>query len=397
MQVVLSVDGTEVGSETVDLSPGQSRIVSFKYRPEVSVEPGKAVFLPAKVSIPPDHLPGDDFRVLCLPVVAALPVVFVDQYGSDEDPRRNRYGETRLLRRWFAPHVDRGARSSIDRSAACQNRPARPRSAERRPHGRDRRCRQPGGEVSELRDYVRQGGATGDRGRASSIRPNGTMRPGSIGEVSSVALKPQPIGKMPVEASGELRPFALSFPSMVGDEFRLADVPESELEDLYSLPLFFKAVEADASDETLAAEMKTEEKRIAEERQFLTDADSRLRKWSEASTRPADRSRSAGTRRAGERRQQAAPIGCFGPSLRPIRPWPKPRRPPSPNAAARRVVAAFDNQVPFLVDRGMGRGHVLFMASGLLSDWNTLPKTHAMCWSTGCSAACWPAPCQPAR
>ena len=42
-------------------------------------------------------------------MVAALPVVFVDQYGAEEDGKRNRYGETRHLRRLLAPVTERAA------------------------------------------------------------------------------------------------------------------------------------------------------------------------------------------------------------------------------------------------------------------------------------------------
>ena len=49
--------------------------------------------------MPSDRLEIDDSRYLAVPVVAALPVVFVDQYGESEDPKRNRFGETRQFPR----------------------------------------------------------------------------------------------------------------------------------------------------------------------------------------------------------------------------------------------------------------------------------------------------------
>ena len=42
------------------------------------------------------------------------------------------------------------------------------------------------------------------------------------------------------------------------------------------------------------------------------------------------------------------------------------------------VVAAFDNGLPFLVSRRIGRGAVVWAATGLFSNWNTLPKTNGM-------------------
>src|SRR5205823_10898460 len=71
-------------------------------------EPGQAVFVPLRAAITPDRLPADDERFLAVPVVAALPVVFIDQYGPDEeDATRGRLGETRHLRRLLAPKTSR--------------------------------------------------------------------------------------------------------------------------------------------------------------------------------------------------------------------------------------------------------------------------------------------------
>src|SRR5207344_3220124 len=68
------------------------------------VEPGESIFVPATIALAPDQLPADDARHLAVPVVAALPVMFVDQYGAaGEDSQRNRYGETFHLRRLLAP------------------------------------------------------------------------------------------------------------------------------------------------------------------------------------------------------------------------------------------------------------------------------------------------------
>jgi hypothetical protein len=43
-----------------------------------------------------------------------------------------------------------------------------------------------------------------------------------------------------------------------------------------------------------------------------------------------------------------------------------------------RVLASFDNGLPYLLERPMGRGRVLFVASSVSPEWNTLPKTYAM-------------------
>ena len=43
-----------------------------------------------------------------------------------------------------------------------------------------------------------------------------------------------------------------------------------------------------------------------------------------------------------------------------------------------RVLAEFDNHLPFLVERTIGRGRVLLVTTGVLSNWNTLPKDKAV-------------------
>jgi len=93
VQVSLTVDAAEVATETIDLEPGQAREVTFSHLFDAVVEPGKPAFVAATVSLPGDAVPEDDRRGLVLPVVAALPVVFVDQYGAGgEDLRRRHTG-----------------------------------------------------------------------------------------------------------------------------------------------------------------------------------------------------------------------------------------------------------------------------------------------------------------
>ena len=43
-----------------------------------------------------------------------------------------------------------------------------------------------------------------------------------------------------------------------------------------------------------------------------------------------------------------------------------------------RITLRYDNNVPFLVERNLGRGQVLMFSSGLLSSWNDLPRKNAM-------------------
>jgi hypothetical protein len=110
VQAALVIDGAEVATETVDLEPGQSREVTFSHLFDAAPEPGRPAWAEALVVLPEDALPEDDRRCLVVPIVASLPVVFVDQYGAEaEDPRRGRLGETRSVRRLLAPVTTRDA------------------------------------------------------------------------------------------------------------------------------------------------------------------------------------------------------------------------------------------------------------------------------------------------
>ncbi len=380
VQVVLTVDGVEVGAETIDLEGGQSREVTFKYRFDATVEPGKSVFVPAKVSIPADHLEGDDFRVLSVPVVAALPVVFVDQYGPDEDRKRNRYGETLHLRRLLAPVTSRA-------DSARQLVEIRHLKIDQldRDVLKDARLvviagvANPEGAVDVLRDYVKQGGqlviAAGadfdpaQWNEAAWLDGNGIL---------PAPLKPQMVGKTPEETSGELKPFYISFPSISGnDVFQLANTSKEELEDIYGAPLFFKAVEADVNGGVKDATVSAAAKRLEEDRQIVSDARTKLARLSEKEARGLLTNEDRSSRNELEDRLAGIEPAWLA--------WPERRADESdvkPATLAERtrprVLAEFDNHLPFLVERAIGRGRVLLVTTGVLSNWNTLPKDKAV-------------------
>jgi hypothetical protein len=326
VQVTLALDGAEVATETIDLEPGQSREVTFTQRLDATPEPGRPAFVAATVSLPPDTLPEDDVRAVVVPVVAALPIVFADQFGAAaEDPRRGRYGETRHLRRLLAPVVSRGDGGR----QLVQVRHVRIDAIDEELLDGVRMVvvagvRAPGETVPVLREFVRRGGqlviAAGaefdadEWNRAAWLDGRGILPVPLEGTVGSLPDEP-----------GQLKPFQLDWPGMRSDAiFQLPGVPEEELADLYGTPLFFKAVVSDLS--------------------------------------PGD-----GVYLAAE----AAGTTADGPA-----------GPEDAKAAGRRhlprVLAAFDNGRPFLVSRRIGAGQVLWVATGLFSPWNTLPKTNAM-------------------
>lgn len=385
--VTLSVGGVDVDAQTVDLEPGQSREVTFRHKFDVQPEPGKALFVPAAVSLPADRLATDDSRYLAVPVVAALPVVFVDQYGQDEDPKRLRYGETRHLRRLLAPLTSRG--DAARQLVAVEHRRIEQVNRELLQSARlvviagVHSPEPPGGGesvVALLREYVEQGGqlmicAGGDF--EAPAWNQAAWRDGA--GVLPLPLKGEPLGRLPDESAEELRPFFLSFASMSHDLFQLADASREELEDLYGLPLFFKAVEADASADRSRAALAAETQRWQGRRETLAGIDRKLAAWAEQEAR--------GTLADADRRQRDELLEQRGRLQPRWLNWADADADSDDALASAaqladrgrpRVLAAFDNGRPFLVERGLGRGSVLLVTSGVFSDWNNLPKTNAV-------------------
>lgn len=328
LQVTLSVGSTVIGQQTVTIEPGLgTREISFEclFNGLTELpEPGQAVFVPLKAAITPDRLPADDEQFVAVPIVAALPVVFVDQYGSsDEDVALGRLGETRHLRKLLAPRTSRAEapRQLINVRHVAPDALNRDLLADARlvvVAG----VRQPGEMAHLLTDFVRQGGqlfiAAGSEFDPSAWQTEGWLE----GEgILPLPLLPDPIGSTPEESAENVQPFSLSFESLTDDRiFRLAGMAEADLQSLYAEPFFFKAVRVDDSPAAL---------------QLLKRSDAKS-KESSGDGPPADY---------------------------------------SPH-----VLARFQNSEKsiFFVSRQIGRGEVLFCSSGLLSSWNTLPKTNAI-------------------
>jgi hypothetical protein len=385
VQVTLEVDGAPVASRTLDIEPGQSREVQFPYRFEVPTEPGRPTFIAASVAIQSDSVPGDRLqsdnrRYLAAPVVAALPVVFVDQYGDNEDPQRNQYGETFRLRRLLAPVTARGDFSrqlvqirhlTIDKLDKAVLEDARLVVIAG--------VSSPDATVPLLREYVEQGGqlviAAGAKFDPRAWTDSAWLDGAGI---LPAPLKPEPVGQLPEEATAQLEPFQLDFETLVHPYFQLEDASREELEDLYHRPFFFKAVATDLSEPILKELQQSEEKRIAADREFLAESDQRLKAWAEQEAKgalgPAEQQQRAQDE---AHRNEIAPHWLLWNSgTRAYRPEESPAR--QAEQTVPRVLAAFSkDRLPFIIERTIGRGQVLFVASGLYSEWNDLTKTNA--------------------
>lgn len=386
VQVSLEVDGSSIASRNIDLEPGQSREVQFPYRFDVPVEPGRASFITASVKLHEDTLPGDRLvsdnqRFAVVPVVAALPVVFIDQLGEKEDPARSEYGETFHLRRLLAPVVSRG---DVQRQLV-QIRHTTVANLDRQMLEDARLVviagvANPGPAVSLLHEYIQQGGqvviTAGAQFDAQAWNESAWLDGAGI---LPAPLQNELFGKSPEESAGQLAPFQLAVNSLVHDYFRLEDVSEEELSDLYQVPLFFKAAVVDASAATIETFAKAETKRLTEEREFLTGSAQRQAAWAKLEAQGAlDGTAQQQKQQDDARRAELLPRWLLWSSPLTDAVTQKPI-PQLVEAALPRVLGQFTDpqKLPFLVERRIGNGQVLFFASGVFSDWNDLTKTNA--------------------
>jgi len=426
VQVTLWVDGAHSETKTVSLQPGEgTREITFEHtfsRDDVyrhrfdsngesaADETGQGyvrpVFVPVKVSLPTDRLPEDDDRHLIVPVVASLPVVFLDQVSAaNENPQKGIYGETFHLRKLLAPRTRRVTATSsrsTDELIRIDHISSNELSAEDL-RERIRRARlvviggvaAPSDEVVDvLREYVLQGGQVvlAGGGRFDPARWSELAWRDGAG-ILPAPLSPEPVGASLQEDPANAKWFYLDFNSLKHhDYFVLAGNSEEQLTDLYSKPLFFKAVSADVSDATKSALIDEEKKRLAEVFVFLEESESRAEDRADKSTLSKD---DESTQAEDEQRlSRVAPNWLqFGGSL--LAHYEQARRLPDEDRQAwiereaqrstPSVLARFDNGIPFMVERNIGQGRVLFVSTGVftgsgatLSGWNTLSQTHAV-------------------
>jgi hypothetical protein len=377
VEISLSIDNARVAAQTIDLEPGQSRLVRFSHQFDLPVEPGEPVFVPAAIALAPDQLPADDARYLAVPVVAALPVMFVDQYGAaGEDPQKNRYGETFHLRRLLAPISSRSdsTRQLVSIRHVTYDQVERQYLED---------CRLvvvagiegPSGLTPLLREYVEQGGrlliAAG--GQFDPVAWTSAAWLEGAG-VLPLPLKAEAVGRLPDESAGKIDPFFLSPETMTDDAFRIEDASREDLDDLYRTPLFFKAVAVESSEEVLAALRQGDHQRQVDAQNRREAA---AKKWAAAngnSRPPADDTG----------KEPTPPTN--GNDKRDWLLWARDQAETNPDespdaVAARqqpRILASFSNGTPFLVERRIGRGEVLFVSSGVHSSWNNLTRTNAV-------------------
>ncbi len=372
----LVVDDVEVASQTLEISPGQSRDVAFTYQFDEPRDPSRPNSAAVELFLQPDtpladQLPADNRSTLMAPVVASLPVVFVDEYGDEEDLSKGRIGETYALRHLLAPRL-RGASSG--RSVI---RPVHVRQEQLTEDLlRDARLvimagvERPEDCVPKLREYLLQGGPL-------VLLAGGRFNPSAWQELAwhdgqgilPVPLKPGFLGETPEESAGPLQSFFAAFESMQHDDFIIEQEDPEQLAAIYNETPFFKAIQADAGPDVLASLLETDRTRFTAEQEFLD----RIRNGDEGKT-PAAIVDADSLRQA----RQLAPTwwtwrvkstsiqGHLSPAKLAQREQP-------------RVLAEFrENHLPFVVDRRIGAGRVVLLTSSITSNWNLLRASGAM-------------------
>lgn len=374
VEATLIVDGRAVDSRTVDLEPGQRRELDFEHRFTAQVAAGEVVEVPVSIMLSPDRLPADDERHVVVPVVAALPVVFIDQLGSEERPRLGRVGETYLLRRLLAPVESRS--DPAPQLVQVEHLAAADVTAERLAAARMvvvAGVDDPAGMVPVLREYVEQGGEL-------VVAAGGSFDPAAWNRAAwldgagilPLPLAPRPVGATLAEATETVDPLQLDAGQLAAGMLP-PNLPLDEAKPICERPLFFKVVEAVDDEPTRSALQSAEIKRL----EAGIEADIR-REESAARAASPDDGRAA--------------------TAVPARPewlaWNQPRRgdplrqrPARDETVAKvaarlaegarpRVLARFGNGLPWVVERPVGRGRLTLVTSGVLgnwaSGWNTL-------------------------
>jgi hypothetical protein len=380
VQVKLLIDGAEIASQAIELTPGQEREIEFTHQFDLLADPLKPGYAVASLAVQSelastDQLPTDNRQQIVVPIVASMPVIFVDQYGDQENLEQNKIGETYALRHLLAP------RSSSDKSQRrlIHVEHVRPDQVTQELLETSRLVVMAGLEKPDeasiplLHDYVQQGGPL-------IILAGGQFDPAAWTErawlegkgILPVPLDPKPMGMTPDEAPQLVQPFYASFRTMQHDFFLVEGEDPQVLASLFESTPFFKAVRADFGSTLLDRQLAADTKRFTEEKRFLDQYFARNAARHEAASL-------SGSSDDDDRKFR---------SLEPAwwnwrSPLPLVDRSIAPEVLAKqcqpRVLASFDgDRGPFVVERRSGAGRIVLFTSGVTSNWNLLRGSGAM-------------------
>ncbi len=383
VRVSLKINDVIVEEQHVDLLPGQMQRLTFKHKFDSAGTTNEPLFVRARLEIDAkEPLISDNFREVIVPIVAQVPVLFVDQYGERELPRQGRYGETYLLRRLL---TRRAPQQSLADKPLVE---VRHRSAElvSREDLKDVRLAVVAGLTSPspefvqvLREFVEQGGqlflAAG--GEFDPRAWTAAAWRDGVG-ILPAPLKSEPIGKLPSltgSASQEPATFRLSPTSMRGEAVDL-DMDVAEQRDLFASPFFYKAVAVDTG--IIEEFLKAERERLVQSRRLSAEHEAAERRWAQMERSGALTAEEAGRREAVRARQESNSPRWLS--------WSNPLAFEDAGksidelvAQARpRVLGNYDNGEVFAIRRDVGKGRIVMITTGCHPVWNTIALDHSV-------------------
>ncbi|MBI1347751.1 VWA domain-containing protein [bacterium] len=351
------IDDVTMASQVVELSADQTRELEFSHRFEVAGEPGRPQWNTATIAITTDdpsqdRLLADNSTTIVVPVLDAVPVVFIDEYGSEEDAKRGRIGETYALRHLLAPRIasDEAPRRLIHIEHV------RPENVTEELLETARLVVMAGVQSPEpcadvLREYVQQGGplailAGGDFDPQAWLAWGWRDGQGIL----PLPLGPEPVGSLPTAAT-KLHPFFVDFASLQHRDFLIEGEDPETLAGLFETTPFFKAIPVLAEPSLMdnGVAMRASDLRAARAKDGQTSGPVTPEPtWWRWRSSPTAANESLTPEQQAER-----------------------ERP--------RVLARYTNPpLPWVVERQIGAGTVLFFSSGVTSDWNLLRSSSAM-------------------
>ncbi len=376
VRVTLKIDGKVVNDDhvrQVDLMSGHEMRLDFSHKFNVAGTSAEPLFVPARLELSTDHLAMDDYRALIVPVVARTPVIFIDQYGSNERPDDNLFGETSRVRRLLRSQ----ARGPLGRKQLVRQilRTINQVTQDDLKQARlvvIAGVKSPSREaVALLREYVEQGGniflaAGGEfdpvQWTAEAWQDGGGILP--------APLLATPIGRVPDPNQTSLASFSLDESSIMGQALYLDTTPE-ETSAILSTPRFFKMVVADLATARKAIS-KDERKRIQQQREWLIKYEANEKLWADAE-RAGKLSAEEKKRRDNDRSAAAGTAPNWLAWRNPLaRDTAEMSVDELVKATQPRVLGRYDNGHPFVVQREIGKGRVVMLTSGLWPSWNTL-------------------------
>lgn len=361
--VKLLVRGNTVVTLAVDLYPGQEREVQFPpYSLVTPPQDEELSWLDVQVALASDSLPEDDTFTVLFPVFRNSPFVFVDQYGPQEDPAQNRFGETYFLRKLLATSFETATYGTLEKAHVLEDlSPALLGTARVVVIAG---VRDPTPRLGLLSEFVRQGGnlviAAGGEfdptAWARACNPPYPILPGQ--------LRPSFIGRLPLGGIGQLQPFRLDLESCRDECFQIEGFNRQELSQFYQPVLFFQAVELDLGLQTVPPLGATPTRQqsplkddgASESEKEATGGPGWL-SWRRALLREAVLAHGAGQKNASVSESPRVSTG---------------------ESQGVRILARYSNGLPFMVEQAIGHGRSIFITTGVFRDWNTLPTSYAV-------------------